>query len=262
MKIISWNINSIRYRLNLLAKLIEISQAEVICLQETKVIDQLFPTEFFKNLGYPHLEFCGQKSYNGVAIISKLPIYSVNKFDFIQPNEARHISAIINEIEIHNFYIPAGGELADPVINPKFAFKLNYLDKITDWFTKHKNQADELVLLGDLNIAPLVNDVWSHNQLKKEVSHTPIEIKKLMNLKNSLNWLDTSRLFVPAECKLYSWWSYRNQNWQKSNRGRRLDHMWISPALDKKLENSVILSSARGWNKPSDHVPLILTLKK
>ena len=117
------------------------------------------------------------------------------------------------------------------------------------------------ILLGDLNIAPLENDVWSHKQLLKVVSHTPIEIEYLEKLKLSQNWVDAVRHFIPSTEKLYSWWSYRARDWKKSNRGRRLAHIWVTPALTKHLSSASVLSEVRGWHKPSDHVPVILNIK-
>jgi exodeoxyribonuclease-3 len=117
-----------------------------------------------------------------------------------------------------------------------------------------------MILLGDLNIAPLEHDVWSHKQLLKEVSHTPIEVEKLGKLQQSLDWCDTHREFVDKSEKLYSWWSYRNRDWRKSNRGRRLDHIWVTPNLQEQVNKAWIMKDARDWHLPSDHVPVIIEI--
>ena len=114
--------------------------------------------------------------------------------------------------------------------------------------------------MGDFNIAPLNDDVWSHKSLINEVSHTAIEIEFLNKLKNSGNFEDVVRYHLPKG-KLYSWWSYRAKDWKKSNRGRRLDHIWLSKNLISKAKNSFILSNIRDWNKPSDHVPVLTEIE-
>ena len=116
------------------------------------------------------------------------------------------------------------------------------------------------ILVGDLNVAPLEQDVWSHKQMLKVVSHTPVEVEKFGKLQASLDWVDVMRSFVPPEDKLYTWWSYRAKDWEASNRGRRLDHIWATPDLAPKFNKLEILKAARGWDKASDHVPVTVTL--
>jgi len=128
--------------------------------------------------------------------------------------------------------VPAGGDIPDPKLNEKFRHKLRFLDEMEAYFAKMdaKGSAARIVV-GDLNVAPLEHDVWSHKQLLKVVSHTPPETKRLARVYASHDWIDVTRSRVPHEEKIYSWWSYRNQDWRASDRGRRLDHVWISPAL-------------------------------
>ena len=154
--------------------------------------------------------------------------------------DCRHIAARFDNFELHNLYIPAGGDEPDPAINDKFAHKLDFVDEMTNWFSDRYTANDNLIAVGDFNIAPYEHDVWSHKQLLKVVSHTPPETDRLAKMKASLNWVDASREFVPMDEKCYTWWSYRNRDWKKSNRGRRLD---------------------RDWEKPSDHVPLLVDFK-
>lgn len=261
MKIITWNINSLRLRLPLLKRIIEENNPDVICLQETKVIDELFPSDAIKAFGYDYIAFHGEKSYNGVAIIAKTKIILEDKLKIADSDDTRHISVILNgDIELHNFYIPAGGDEPDVTINKKYQFKLNYVDSMRDWFTKMRKKNDKLIILGDFNIAPYEHDVWSHKQLANVVSHTEPEIARLLKLKEAFDWVDVSRHFVPNNEKLYTWWSYRNRDWQKSNRGRRLDHIWVTKPLENSLKSQTILTDCRNWSTPSDHVPLMVEI--
>ena len=260
MRIATYNINSVRLRLERILALLRDENLDILCLQETKVENHKFPLEPLYQAGYNHIVHHGEKSYNGVAIISRIPLTNPLKLNLIN-DHTRHIAATLpNGCELHNFYVPAGGDEPDPVINPKFKHKLDYCDAMTSWFTENRSANDNLILVGDLNIAPLEHDVWSHKQLLNVVSHTPIEVEKLNRAKASLGWVDTAREFVPHEEKLYSWWSYRNRDWRKSNRGRRLDHIWITPPLRDNLQHCTILPDLRDGEKPSDHVPVIMEL--
>lgn len=261
MIIATYNVNSIRIRLNELKKIIKQAKPDIICLQETKVEDHIFPKKEIEKLGFPHLYFSGEKSYNGVAILSKVPLYDVHSMNMLDSGHKRHISARLkNGLEIHNFYIPAGGDIPDPKLNNKFDFKLKFCAAMTQWALSKKKKGAPIIVLGDLNIAPLENDVWSHKQLLTVVSHTPVEVKALEKFRLTLDFVDTARHFVPVQEKLYSWWSYRNRDWAKSNRGRRLDHIWITPDLLPNLKSSLIMREARAFDNPSDHVPVVTQL--
>jgi len=258
MRLITWNINSLRLRLPNLARLVSEQSPDIICLQETKVCDEDFPLEACRALGYDHIAFSGEKSYNGVAILSKQPFSAIDKRQFAGPDQCRHIAVTLADgTELHNFYIPAGGDEPDRKINPKFGHKLDFLDAATAWFGSNRKHSDKVIVVGDLNIAPLEHDVWSHKQLLKIVSHTPIEVEKLLKLIGSLAFVDVCREHVPASEKLYSWWSYRNRDWEQSNRGRRLDHIWVTQALKERIRSSAIIKAARSWDSPSDHVPVV-----
>ena len=259
MKIATWNINSIRLRIDLLKKLADEHQPDIISLQETKVEDHLFPYEAIKDMGYNYLYYSGQKSYNGVAILSKLPFES-NFFLSFYNEDKRHVAIKIKDIEIHNFYIPAGGDIPDIMENPKFRHKLEYVNLIEQWLTTYRTKNDKLILLGDLNIAPHEHDVWSSRQLRNVVSHTDVERTSLIKLQNSLNFIDSARHFTPLKEKFYTWWSYRNLDWEKTNRGRRLDHIWVSQNLQSNMASIKVISEMRGLVRPSDHVPYILHL--
>ncbi len=251
----TWNINSIRLRENLVCKFLDEYKPEVLCLQEIKSQTELVGTENYKALGYNDILIRGQKSYNGVAIISKIPMVEVARRNFINKDEARHLSARLeNGITIENFYVPAGGDIPDPEENPKFREKLDFIREMKEWSALKPPR--KTILVGDLNIAPLEHDVWSHKQLLKVVSHTPVEVDGLNSLIQTGGWIDTVRSNIP-EGKLYSWWSYRARNWDTSDRGRRLDHIWASIDLKDKIRDSQVLRIIRGWDRPSDHVPVM-----
>ena len=261
MRILTWNINSVRLRIDLLTRLIDETEPDVICLQETKAVDDVFPFKPLVAKGYLHSVIAGQKSYNGVAILSRLPLTGGGVKDWCGRQDCRHVFATVAGIEVHCLYVPAGGDVPDPVVNDKFAHKLRFLDEMTAWWPSAGAAGRPMVLAGDLNIAPLEHDVWSHSQLLDVVSHTPVEVARLAALQATRGWIDAARRFVPADQKLYSWWSYRAKDWQASNRGRRLDHIWITPDLEGALKACAILPGVRGWEpKPSDHVPVIAEL--
>ena len=264
IRLISWNINSVRLRIYSLKKIIKKFKPNIICLQETKCPNDPFPFKEIEESGLSNIYVNGIKGYHGVCIATDLPVEEVEQRDFCDKHDGRHISLKLkvknNLFNIHNFYIPAGGDEPDPKVNEKFKHKLDFLNEATVYMkTKEKNSFTALV--GDLNIAPHENDVWSHKQLLKIVSHTPIEVKKLTKFQNSINFIDAIREFHPLSEKLYSWWSYRSRDWEVSDRGRRLDHIWVTPKLNKKLTKASIQKNIRGWDKPSDHSPLIADFK-
>ncbi|HLH11403.1 MAG TPA: exodeoxyribonuclease III [Methylovirgula sp.] len=261
----SWNINSVRLRIGLLAKFLASHAPDVICLQETKCRDGEFPASALRKLGYDHIAVNGQKGYHGVAVASKLPFATIEKRGFCDKGDARHISVILRplkdrEIALHNFYVPAGGDEPDPDANPKFAHKLAFLDEMADWIRTDKIAGSDAIMLGDLNIAPLETDVWNHKALLKVVSHTPIEVERLGKVFDAGPWVDALRRYVPLSEKLYTWWSYRAPDWAKSNKGRRLDHIWLSESLSSNLSGMKVLRESRGWERPSDHVPVMAHL--
>ena len=152
--------------------------------------------------------------------------------------------------------MPAGGDEPDPAINWKFRHKLDFVAEMNA--IRADNDANSgSILVGDLNIAPLEHDVWSHKQLLNVVSHTPVETESFEAMRKAGDWVDLMRHNVPFEQKLYTWWSYRAQDWRASDRGRRLDHVWSSQNLLPVFAGYDILRDARGWDRPSDHVPVI-----
>ena len=256
----TWNINSVRLRIDIVKRLLEEQAPDVLCLQETKCPDADFPEKAFRQMGYEHLAIRGQKGYHGVAIVSKRPFVSSESRDFCSKGDARHLVVSVpfagEQLSLHNFYVPAGGDDPDPVANDKFAHKLAFLEEMKGWLTGPET-AKPAILVGDLNVAPLEEDVWSHKQLLKVVSHTPVETDLLKQVQSAGDWIDVMRRFVPDSEKLYTWWSYRAKDWRKANKGRRLDHIWASAPLDESISDMRVLLDARGWEKPSDHAPII-----
>ena len=259
MRISTWNINSIRLRLQQVLHFIKEKNVDVLCLQETKTTDENFPIEAFREIGFTFLHFRGEKSYNGVAIISRFEFKDTGYINWCKKDDTRHIYVKIkNNIELHNFYVPAGGDEPDISINTKFEHKISFINEMKNYFLS--DTKTNKILVGDLNVAPLENDVWSHKQLLNVVSHTPIETETLIDIIQTGDWIDVMREFVPHNEKLYSWWSYRNRNWEISNRGRRLDHIWVSKNLFSLVKAGVIYKDTRSWERPSDHVPIIVDI--
>jgi len=262
LRVATWNINSLRLRLPLLERLVAALDPDVICLQETKVPDELFPEGGPPALGYPHVARRGMKGYNGVAILSRLPFDLLpDAPDWCGRGDCRHVAVALRTptgpVAVHDFYVPAGGDVPDAELNPKFAHKLQFVAEAQAWFTA--NPPRRSVLVGDLNIAPLEHDVWSHRQMRSVVSHTPVEIAAL-DAWLAAGFHDALRHFVPADQKLYTWWSYRNRDWRASNRGRRLDHAWVTSDLAGTLRRHEILVDARDWPQTSDHVPVCIEI--
>jgi exodeoxyribonuclease III len=264
----TWNINSIRYRVDLVARFIKTVGPDILCLQETKCPDDKFPLKLFQRLGYTHAALNGQKGHHGVAVLSRLPFDLVAIAGFCGKTDSRHIAVTLGEraglrdpLKLHNLYVPAGGHEPDPEINPKFAHKLSFLDEMGDRSDLRPRPSERTLLVGDLNVAPLEHDVWSHRQLLDVVSHTPIECGKLAAAQRTGGWIDVLRTFVPEPTKLYTWWSYRAPDWAAVDKGRRLDHIWAAPALGDRLAGVKIAKQVRGWERPSDHVPVTATME-
>lgn len=261
LNIASWNINSVRIRLPLIQQFVDEARPDIICLQEIKTLEETFPFDAFAAMGYPHAYVHGQKGYHGVAIVSNIALTLKDTLHMLPDGGARHISVELpGGMELHNYYIPAGGDIPDREQNPYYGFKLDYVDAMRGWFSTHRSSAAPMMIVGDFNIAPGEHDVWSHKQLLKVVSHTPPEVERMDAFYDALGWIDCARHFTPEPAPLYSWWSYRNKDHTKHNRGRRLDHAWITEPLKSSLKSCDTLVHARSWPKPSDHVPIVVAL--
>ncbi|HBS32228.1 MAG TPA: exodeoxyribonuclease III [Parvularcula sp.] len=266
MKIATWNINSVRLRLDQVVRFLEEEAPDVLCLQEIKCRNDQFPGKAFAGAGYAHQAVSGQAGYHGVAILSKAPMKEIEAERFCDNDDARHIAATVAGVRIHNFYVPAGGDIPDPDENDKFAHKLQFLKELEGRFGGRGRSKIREVLVGDLNVAPREHDVWSHRQLLDVVSHTPVETGLLDKAAAAGGWTDVARALIPEPEKLYTWWSYRAADWRQSNRGRRLDHIWVSPGLEKAAlaggAGAVrIHDRCRGWARPSDHAPVTAALE-
>ena len=255
MKIASWNINSIRARIDIVERFLREESPDILCLQETKVEDSQFPAGMFRQLGYNHQIICGQRMHHGVAILSRVPMREVARQDWQANGEARHVGIRLDcGIRLENVYVPAGGDIPDRDHNPKFGQKLDFIERMTRW---SEQCGEPTILVGDLNVAPLECDVWSHKQLINVVSHTPVEVDALTRLQHSNEWVDLGRSFVPAPERLFTWWSYRSPDWTRNDRGRRLDHMWATRDVAGLAVAHKVFEPCRNWTRPSDHVPLM-----
>jgi exodeoxyribonuclease III len=262
LRIVSWNVNSVRLRLDALARLSSEWQPDIVCVQEVKAQAQDFPHDAIRALGYREIHLRSMKGYNGVAILSRLPLDTPHGRDWCGKQDCRHaVASLPGGIELHNFYIPAGGDIPDPAVNVKFAHKLAFLDEMRDGAWLRPGTRERAVLVGELNVAPLEHDVWSHKQMLRVVSHTPIECEKLTIAQRSGGWVDAMRMLMPEPTKLYTWWSYRSLDWQTADRGRRLDHIWVTPALADRVAGLQIRKALRGSARPSDHVPVTATFE-
>lgn len=264
LRICTWNVNSVRLRAEQAARFVREHGPDVLCMQEIKCQNGEFPAEAFVEMGMPHLRIAGQKGWHGVAIASRLPIEDAPQLAVCREGHARCVSGVVAGVEIQNFYIPAGGDLPDRDLNPKFDHKLDFYEKLTAEMSRRDPKAP-LVVTGDLNVAPGEHDVWNHRYMSKIVSHTPIELEAFGKLMKSLDFIDVVRAAIPDPQKLFSWWSYRAADFRASNRGLRLDHLLLSPGLrDAAWRQGApaarVHDEVRAWEKPSDHAPVSVDL--
>ena len=262
MLIATWNVNSIRTRLSQIIDWINQVNPDVLCLQETKVVDDSFPTEPFEELGFS-VEVYGQKSYNGVAIISKIKAENINKgfygfktsdqnFEILQ-NQKRLISADINGIRVINVYVPNGSSLD----SEKFKYKINWLNCLASFLDEQEKKGKLICLLGDFNIAPSNLDIHDPKRYEGGIMASEIERNALNNVLKG-RFIDSFRIFE-KNTGYWSWWDYRN-NAYELNKGWRIDHIYINKELSTKLKSCVIDSLPRGNLRPSDHAPVMIDL--
>ena len=246
MKIATWNVNSLKVRLPHLLEWLGANPVDVICLQETKQQDADFPQAALQAAGY-HSAFCGQKTYNGVAILSRAPLGNVDE-------QKRVIAATINGLRVVCVYIPNG----QSIDSDKYQYKLKWLAALHDWLAEELKQYPKLALLGDYNIAPEDRDLydpvgWAGNVLVSEPERTAFQNLLQLGLRDSF------RLFEQAE-KSYSWWDYRMMAFRR-NRGLRIDHILLSEALVAHCTSCVIDKAPRKLERPSDHTPVIAEIQ-
>jgi len=263
LKIATWNVNSIRSRMDHVGRFVDENAPDVLCLQETRCPDGIFPSSPLRKLGYEHIVLNGKFGHHGVAVLSKRPLSNVVIERTADIDEPRHIAATVTfagaPLWLHNFYVPAGGDPPDLAVNPRFVAKMAFLEALLPWSAKVGSEG-RAVLVGDLNIAPLPDDVWSHTALLKEVGHSPMETDLLTRIQAAGGWVDAVRKVRPVPEKVFTWWSYRAKDWKAANRGRRLDHLWVTADLDGSLAAVEVRPETRDWERPSDHVPIVATL--
>ena len=263
MLIATWNVNSIRTRLTQIINWINTVNPDILCLQETKVVDEDFPYKPFEDLGYQVMVH-GQKSYNGVAIITKLEVEEVNK-GFATENEMeqtfsefaeqkRLITAVINRLRIINVYVPNGSSLD----SDKYIYKINWLKQLSEFLNELEIKGEPICLLGDFNIAPSDLDIHSPAKYKGGIMASDIEREALNNVLKG-RFIDSFRIFEKSTGH-WSWWDYRN-NAYELNKGWRIDHIYISNTLSSKLKSCVIDRSQRENLQPSDHAPVMINLE-
>ena len=251
MKIATWNVNSIRARKEHLLQWLTDNTPDVLCLQETKVVDNDFPAMDIQAAGY-ECAFIGQKAYNGVAILSRHPITQVVAgFDGTNTEaQKRLIAAQINGVTIVNAYVPQGSE----VTSDKFDYKQTFLRDLRQYFDQRHSPADPVVFVGDINIAPDERDVYSPDEMEGQVSFTAIEHQLLAELQD-WGFTDLFRQFE-TEGGHYSWWDYRQGAFRR-NRGMRIDLILTSASMTEKAGQCYIDRTPRSWEKPSDHAPMV-----
>jgi len=253
MKLVTWNVNSLKVRLPHVLQWLETNPVDVLCLQETKLTDDKFPVAEIEAAGY-HVVFSGQKTYNGVAILSRHAITEVVKNNpLFEDEQQRILAATIQGMRIVCAYVPNG----QAVDSDKYQYKLRWLEALVQWLEAELKQHESLALLGDYNIAPADADVhdpaaWEGQVLVSEAERAMFQ--RLCGLK----LIDAFRLFPQAE-KLYSWWDYRQMAFRR-NRGMRIDHILLSPPLASRCIACEIDKLPRKWEQPSDHTPVIATL--
>jgi exodeoxyribonuclease III len=256
MKIATWNVNSIAIRLEHVFQWLEKTQTEVLCLQETKCVDEKFPFAAINEFGY-NVAFVGQKSYNGVAILSKYPIEDVqrNFHDDELDAPKRLIAATINGVRIVNTYIPNGTELW----TDKFTFKLDWLQRLRKMFDATCDKTGDVLLCGDFNVAPGELDVWSVRAWEGKLHFSKPERAAIHHVKQ-WGFVDVFRQ-INGDLKEFSWWNYREGAFPK-NQGLRIDHIWTSKSLAEKCVACWIDKEPRGWERPSDHTPVVAEFEK
>lgn len=264
LTVATWNVNSIRARLDHLTRFVADADPDVLCIQETRCPDGNFPLAAVRALGFPHIALNGRGGHHGVATVSKRPLDQILVERFAMIDEPRHLAVAVPfagaALTIHNLYIPAGGDIPDPAVNPRFAAKLAFLDALDPW-SAVTGALGRGIVVGDLNVAPLPDDVWSHRQLLDVVSHTPGETERLARILAAGGWVDAVRAATPPPEKVFTWWSYRAREWQLANKGRRLDHLWVTADLGPAVTAVRVHAETRGWERPSDHVPVVAVLE-
>lgn len=250
MKIASWNVNSLRVRLGHVLQWLESAQPDILVLQETKMTDDQFPHEEIRAAGY-EVVFSGQKTYNGVAVLSKVEPRNV-LFDLpeLEDPQRRIVAAQIGDIQVLDLYVVNGSEVG----SEKFAYKLDWLEKVTAWVEAQLEQHKKFIILGDFNIAPTDRDVHNPKSWHEKILCSTPErnaLKKLLNL----GFVDSFRMFE-QEDEIWSWWDYRSGGLE-NNKGLRIDLILSSDLLAEQCTACYVDKAPRTWDRPSDHAPVV-----
>ena len=252
MKIATWNVNSIKSRIDHVLKWCETNQPDVLCLQETKVVDEKFPTKKLNDIGYPHIELLGERGYNGVAVISKDRLTDVQKNipGEKKPAQSRLISATIGGLHLVNIYGLHGTSLG----TEKYDLKLNWLERLRKFLDKSFERDDDVLLVGDFNVAPHELDVWKVSVWRDKLHFTKPERDAIQNVKK-WGFVDVFRQ-INGDVKEFSWWDQYFNAFER-DRGLRIDHIWASAPLAERCTDCWIDKDPRGWDHPSDHAPVV-----
>ena len=251
MKIASWNVNSLRVRIDQVLDLAEKNHIDILAIQETKVTDELFPLDEIKEAGY-YCQYCGQKTYNGVATLSKIPpVETIKQFDKKEQEEKRILlTRHESDLTVLNLYVVNG----QSVDSDKYKYKLKWLKSIQNFVEKDINNTKHYILVGDFNIAPEDRDVYSPEEWKERILCSEKERKALQDIMG-IGLKDCFRIFDQDD-NLYSWWDYRTRAFSRNN-GLRIDLMLANNELSEKCKRSWIDIEPRGHERPSDHAPVI-----
>ncbi len=259
MKIATWNINGVKARIDNLLHWLSESSPDIACLQEIKSVDELFPREAIEALGY-NVETHGQKGFNGVAILSKLPFDEVNRRlpGDDSDKQARFIEGVFSTdkgvLRVVSLYLPNG----NPVDTEKFPYKLGWMERLERWSAERLKLEEPLVLAGDYNVIPEPEDAKNPDAWVGDALFRP-ESRQAFRRLGALGFTDALRA-VNDQAGVYTFWDYQGGSWQKNN-GIRIDHLMLSPEAADHLGSVTVEKHTRGWEKPSDHVPVVVDLK-
>ncbi len=251
MRIATWNVNSITARVEHVSKWCDAASPDVLCLQETKCVDAKFPHRKFREIGYPHTAVHGERGYNGVAIVSKLPLTNIERNLPGDEGAARRmIAATLEGLRIVNVYVPHGTKFG----SEKFRGKLDWIARLRKYFDERHETRSEVILCGDINVAPHELDVWNPSLWKDKMHFTRPEREAIQDLKK-WGFVDLFRQANGSE-REFSWWSNFHHDFEK-DRGLRIDHIWASPPMAEICTDCWIDRTPRGWERPSDHAPVV-----
>jgi len=259
MRIVTWNVNGLRARAEHVTKVIDALQPDVLMMQEIKMDAAIFPHDDLAAAGLPHATAHGFKGKHGVAIASRVALSDIDKSVIGGIDDGRHVSATIatsgGDLRLSSLYVPSGGDKPDVEINDKFAHKMAFMEEMKTFFAGDSFH----VAGGDLNIAPGEEDVHDHKKCRRLVGHSDGERAIMAEAIDAGQWLDTGRHLQP-EGPLFSWWGYRFPPAFERNLCWRLDHLWLKKSHASKIKGGSVYRDSRGWEKPSDHAPVILDL--